>query len=188
MESIEGKALVASPYLTERNFLRSVVYILRHNENGAFGLILNRPTELTVGDLMSRLSDDQPANAEPIYCGGPVEAPLLIVHDRSSAGETEGFEFSSALGLHVTTDQDDIFDIWEKQDCRYRCFDGYSGWSPGQLESELKAGGWLVWDASPDTVFADPEPMWKRAVQQIGREILAVQIEPSRMPIDPAAN
>ena len=188
MEFIEGKALVASPYLTERNFLRSVVFILRHDENGAFGLILNRPTELTVGDLMERFSDEPYTDPEPIYNGGPVEGPLLVVHDRADGAESEDFEFCAALGLYVATDQDEIFDIWESENCRYRSFDGYSGWGAGQLESELKAGGWLVWDAPPDAVFADPEPMWKQAVQSIGREILAVQIDASRIPIDPAAN
>ena len=99
-----------------------------------------------------------------------------------------GFEFCAALGLYVATDQAEIFDIWEAEDCKFRCFDGYSGWGKGQLESELKAGGWLVWDAPPETLFADPEPMWKQAVQQIGRNILAVQIDASRIPNDPAAN
>jgi putative transcriptional regulator len=188
MDSIEGKALVASPYLTERNFLRSVVYILRHDEDGAFGLILNRPTELTVGDLMERFSDEPCTDPEPIYYGGPVEGPLLVIHDRADGSESDDFEYCAALGLFVATDQDVIFDIWEIKDCRYRTFDGYSGWSAGQLEHELKAGGWLVWDAPPDAVFADPEPMWKQAVQQIGREILTVQIDASRIPSDPHAN
>jgi putative transcriptional regulator len=188
MESIEGKALVASPYLTERNFLRSVVYILRHDENGAFGLILNRPTELTVGDLMERFTDEPYTDPEPIYNGGPVEGPLLAVHDRAEGAEPDDFETCAALGLYVATDQDVILDIWETGGCRYRSFDGYSGWSAGQLEHELKAGGWLVWDAPPDAVFADPETMWKQAVQQIGREILAVQIDTSRIPSDPHTN
>jgi len=91
MESIEGKALVASPYLTERNFFRSVVYILRHDEDGAFGLILNRPTELTVGDLMERFLDNPHTNPEPIYNGGPVEGPLLVVHDRADGADPDDF-------------------------------------------------------------------------------------------------
>ncbi len=188
MESIEGKALVASPYLTERNFLRSVVYILRHDEDGAFGLILNRPTELTVGKLMERFSDHPNTNPNPIYNGGPVEGPLLVIHDRAEGAVPDDFEFCASLGIYVATDQSEIFDIWETANCKFRCFDGYSGWSAGQLESELNAGGWLIWDAPPETVFADPEPMWKQAVQQIGRNVLSVQIDASRMPIDPASN
>lgn len=188
MELLEGKALVASPYLTERNFLRSVVYILRHDENGAFGLILNRPTEVTVKDLMARFSEKPHSRSDPIFNGGPVEGPLLVIHDRAEGAEPDDFEFCAALGLYVATDQTEILDLWEASDCRLRCFDGYSGWGAGQLEAELKAGGWLVWDAPPDTVFADPEPMWKQAIQQIGRNILAVQIDASRIPIDPAAN
>lgn len=188
MESIKGKALVASPYLTERNFLRSVVFILRHDEEGAFGLILNRPTEVTVGDLMERFLGAPSENVEPIYNGGPVEGPLLVLHDRVDGAETDEFEFCADLGLYVATDQETLVDIWQKNACKYRCFDGYSGWGAGQLESELRAGGWLVWDAPRDCVFSNPENIWKEAVQQIGREILAIQIDTARIPNDPANN
>ena len=192
MESIQGKALVASPYLTERNFLRSVVYIMRHDEEGAFGLILNRPTSVCVGDLLERCLGRPCQNPEPIYNGGPVEGPLIVVHNRPNAGEPSdsdsASEFCEDLGLYIATEQKVLTDIWQKNDCKYRCFDGYSGWGEGQLDAELKAGGWLVWDAPPETVFADPEPMWKRAVQQIGRDILSVKIDDSRIPIDPASN
>ncbi len=187
MASIAGKALVASPYLTDRNFLRSVVLILQHDDDGALGLVLNRPTELTVGEVMTSFLNKPHINAEPIYCGGPVEGRLKVVHDRAESAQHD-YEYCEELGLYVTSERDAIVEIWEAQDCRYRCFDGYSGWMPGQLDSELKAGGWLVWDAPSETVFANPEPMWKQAVQQIGREILAVQIDASRIPSDPATN
>ena len=211
MESITGKALVASPYLTEQSFLRSVVYILRHDDEGAFGLILNRPTSMRVGELLELYLGHSIENTEPIchggpeypggpeyhgspeyhggrvYHGGPVEGPLLALHDRVGGGSEE-FDFCSHLGLHIATDQTTLVDLWQKRDCRFRTFNGYSGWGAGQLESELKAGGWLVWDAPPEAVFADPEPMWKQAVQQIGRDILGVQIDASRIPIDPAVN
>jgi len=187
-DSIKGKALVASPYLTERNFLRSVVYILRHDAEGAFGVILNRPTDISVGDLLERYLGQPSENAEPIYTGGPVDGPLLVVHNSADRADVDAIDFCEDLGLFVATDQGTLADIWQKNDCKYRCFDGYSGWGEGQLESELKAGGWLVWNAPPETVFADPESMWKEAVQQIGRDILAVRIDASRIPIDPASN
>ena len=187
MESITGKALVASPYLTEQSFLRSVVYILRHDDEGAFGLILNRPTSTRVGELLEQYLGHPSDNREPIYHGGPVDGPLLALHDRADGGSEE-FDFCSHLGLHIATDQSMLVDLWQKRDCRYRTFNGYSGWGAGQLESELNAGGWLLWDAPPEAVFADPEPMWKQAVQQIGRDILGVQIDASRIPNDPAVN
>ena len=187
MESIKGKALVASPYLTERNFLRSVVYILRHDDAGALGLILNRPTSVRVSELLEQFLGHPTENTEPIYHGGPVDGPLLVLHDRVGDGSEE-FDFCSELGIHIATDQATLVDLWQKHDCRFRTFNGYSGWGAGQLESELTAGGWLVWDAPPETVFADPEPMWKQAVQQIGRDILGTQIDASRIPKDPAVN
>lgn len=190
--SMQGKALVASPYLTERNFNRSVVFILRHDEEGAFGLILNRPTTITVGDLMEQFLGHPLKHEAPIYCGGPVEGPLLVLHDRASdnddSNSSELFSYCEELGLYVASDQETIVDIWKKQDCQYRCFDGYSGWGPGQLEAELKAGGWLIWEPLTEVVFSDPETMWKQAVQEIGRGILATQIDVSRIPSDPAVN
>jgi putative transcriptional regulator len=188
MEFITGKALVASPYLTERNFLRSVVFILRHDDEGAFGLILNRPTAVTVGELMERFLGQPFENTEPIYNGGPVEGPLLALHEIADIAEPDEFEICAEMGLYVASDQATLVDLWQRSDGKYRCFDGYSGWGAGQLEDELKAGGWLVWDAPRASVFADPETLWKQAVQQIGREILSVQIDASRIPIDPAAN
>ena len=188
MDSMKGKALVASPYLTEQNFLRSVVYILRHDSEGAFGLILNRPTDITVGDLLERYSGQAVENTEPIYNGGPVDGPLLVVHNSAERSDAAASDFCEDLCLFVATEQETLVDIWQRNDCKYRCFDGYSGWGEGQLEFELKAGGWLVWEPAPEVVFADPESMWKQAVQQIGRDILAVQIDASRMPVDPAAN
>ncbi len=151
-------------------------------------LILNRPTNVNVGDLLERCLGRPCENSEPIYNGGPVDGPLLVVHNRTSEPGDGTWEFCEDLGLFIATDQQVVTDIWQKNDCKYRCFDGYSGWGEGQLECELEAGGWLVWDAPPETVYAEPENMWKRAVQKIGRDILSVKIDDSRIPIDPAAN
>ncbi len=79
MESVQGLALVASPYLTDPNFLRSVVYLLRHDEEGAIGLILNRPTHTSIGELLEQLSGEPVENELPVYYGGPVDGPLMLL-------------------------------------------------------------------------------------------------------------
>ena len=183
MESIQGHALVASPYLTEPNFLRSVIYILRHDEEGAIGLILNRPTETTVGDLLEHLSGNPVENTCPVYCGGPVDGPLMLLHRKEQGQETD---------ICVDSDQERILATCSgnNPECldNYRVFDGYSGWGGGQLEGELKSGGWLIWDIAPDQVFGDSESLWQSAIREIGRDILAGGIDRSRIPEDPAFN
>lgn len=176
MKSIEGRALVASPYLTDPNFLRTVVYIIRHDADGAFGLILNRPTSTTVYDVLKDIVGEDFKNRQPVFAGGPVDGPLLVLHD--------GDESS----VYLAADQDEILRLCQSDHHSIRVFDGYSGWGPGQLESELQAGGWLVWDVDSESVFDDPENIWHRAVREIGHDILSEAIPTAHIPKDPAYN
>lgn len=184
MESIQGRALVASPYLTDPNFLRAVVYILRHDEEGALGLILNRPMHTTVGSLLEELTECPVENDACVYYGGPVDGPLMMLQ--------ESHDDDGGSRLYIASDQERILRICAgstlNSQVNYRVFDGYSGWGTGQLDAELKHGGWLVWDIQPPQLFSDPDLLWKTAVHEIGRDILAGGIDPSKMPKDPAYN
>jgi putative transcriptional regulator len=187
MQSIQGRALVASPYLTDPNFLRSVVYILKHDEEGAIGLVLNRPMHVTIGSLLGQLLEKPFENDAPVFCGGPVDGPLMLLQEHVGS--------NPALRTgYVASDQERITDICsqpvdaEQAKGRYRVFDGYSGWGASQLDDELRCGGWLLWEIEPDQLFADPQELWKIAVKQIGRDILSGGIDPSKMPEDPAYN
>lgn len=186
---IQGQALVASPYLTDPNFLRSVVYILRHDEEGAIGLLLNRPLGTTVGSLLEHLTEVPVHNDQPVYYGGPVDGPLMMLERRHSS--------TCGTSMYVASDQDQILQVCSGENASaceepggelYRVFDGYSGWSAGQLDAELKSGGWLLWDIPAEQVLGDPETLWQQAIRQIGRDILAGGIDPSKMPEDPAFN
>lgn len=183
MESVQGRALVASPYLTDPNFLRSVVYMLRHDDEGALGLILNRPMQACIGSLLGQLTDEPIDNDRPVYCGGPVDGPLVLL---------QAIRENDTCALCVASEQSRILQTCQQQDDAptedYRLFDGYSGWGAAQLEDELRTGGWLLWDIEPQHVFSDPEQLWETAVQQIGRDILSGGIDPSRIPDDPAFN
>jgi putative transcriptional regulator len=183
MQSIKGKALVASPHLMDGNFMRSVVYMLRHDEEGALGLVLNRPMQVTVGQLLEELLERTVDNASPIFYGGPVDGPLMVLHQQA-----EGEEADEELSVSMITEQDRVIEICSRPGENYRVFDGYSGWSPGQLEEELAGGGWLVWDIGPADIFADPDSVWKTAIRRIGLEILATKIAPMHIPDDPAMN
>ena len=180
---LEGQALVASPYLADRNFLRSVVYIVKHDEEGAYGLILNRPTELTVGELLRQVLDEDLDVSEPIYHGGPVDGPVVVLHEQAVDGAT-----LLEPGVYLSTDQDDIAAICRAGTDRYRVFNGYAGWAPQQLDEELKQGGWLGWKISKEELFGPADEIWQTAIRQIGRDILTESIATGRIPLDPSTN
>lgn len=179
----EGQALVASPYLGDRNFMRSVVYLVKHDEDGAYGLILNRPTELTVGQLLRHVLEEDLDIAEPIYHGGPVEGPIVVVHEQQVEGASP-----IEPGVYLSSEQDSFMTVCNQQTARYRVFNGYAGWAPQQLENELKHGGWLIWKITKDELFAPPDEIWQTAIRQIGRDILTAGISGERIPHDPSAN
>lgn len=186
MESLQGQALVASPYLTDPNFLRSVVYVLRHDEEGAIGLILNRPMKITVGELLEELTEQSIHNDRPVFCGGPVDGPLMLL---------QACDQAPIPSVYIASDQERILEICgqhgteaESQQGAYRVYDGYAGWAARQLEDELRSGGWLVWEIPAQLLFAETEELWQTAVRQIGRDILAGGIDPAKMPKDPAFN
>ncbi len=180
---IEGQALVASPFLLDRNFHRSVVYIVKHDKMGAYGLILNRPLNVTVSELLKRVTDEIFEIEEPIYHGGPVEGPIVIVHE---CPLSEAVLYDP--GVYLTSDKDDFTTICRQTECRYRVFNGYAGWAPGQLEDELKQGGWLVCSLTKDQIFAGSDEIWQDAVKKIGESILTDSLKVNHLPSDPRAN
>ena len=163
--------------------------MLRHDEEGAIGLILNRPTHTSIGALLEQLSGEAVENELPVYYGGPVDGPLMLLQECTQEHEPSIF---------IASDQERILDICHPdrtpsnhpKHCggRYRVFDGYAGWAAEQLDDELRGGGWLRWHIKPDQMFADPEDLWQDAIKQIGRDILAGGIDISKMPEDPAYN
>jgi len=186
MPSLQGHFLVASPYLADGNFNRTVVLMVKHDDEGAFGLVLNRPTDNRIADFLQLIAEDMPheiENEEVIYLGGPVSGPVVALHANQEASECEilpGIYFSS-LKMHVTQ-------ILASEDERYRLFMSYSGWGPGQLEGELEDGGWLIAKATPELVFYPHEDLWQRIIDSIGRTILSPVIPKKNVTDNPALN
>ena len=89
-QNISGRLLIASPYLTDGNFMRSVIFMIRHDAEGAFGLVINRPTERRFRDLIELPVGAEPREDDQIYRGGPVDGPLLALHDLAGIGEPCG--------------------------------------------------------------------------------------------------
>jgi putative transcriptional regulator len=182
MRSLQGHFLVASPHLPDSNFYRTVVLMVQHDENGALGLVLNRPTNSTVGELWERVSSEPVSCERPVNHGGPVEGPLMALHTTADCADDEvlpGVYFAS---------RDEYLERIVRGDQLFRLFVGYAGWSPGQLESELDAGGWLTVPATPDDVFDDDEDLWRKISSRIGMEILEQAVRPRHVPADPSMN
>jgi putative transcriptional regulator len=163
--STVGKLLIAEPMLGDPNFDRTVVLMVEHNDEGALGVVLNRPTDLEVGTVLSEWAD-LAATPTVLYLGGPVEQNgVLALARRRGAGALPGW--SPVVGDVGTIDLHlEPVDLAPGVEA-VRFFAGYAGWGPGQLESELEEGAWLVVDARADDVFAaDPDVMWRAVLRR----------------------
>ena len=159
ISSLAGGLLVASPAINDPNFERTVVLLLEHGEQGAFGLVLNRPTEL---DLLDPLPQWYGYAASPcvVFVGGPVEQERAIALAHADAERTvQGWQpLVGRLGtLDLTREPAEVGPGLEE----IRVFAGYSGWGGGQLEAEIDAGAWFVVDAESQDVLCDhPDQLW----------------------------
>jgi putative transcriptional regulator len=177
---LDGQLLVAMPVMSDRRFARSVIYMCAHSDEGAMGLIINqRATNITAPDLLERLgigskAGDGDAVSEdilslPIQVGGPVEMGRgFVLHSGDYFSEDSTLKIESGICLTATVDILKAIAHGKGPDRALLAL-GYSGWSPGQLESEIQANGWLSCPADPDIVFGtDLESKYARAMAKLG--------------------
>jgi putative transcriptional regulator len=183
MNSLAGQFLVASPHLRDPNFTRTVVLMLQHEEQGALGVVINRPGDKSVDDVWRMIDSEPPGCDDPVYVGGPVPGPLIPIHDQRLLGEREILP-----DVFMSMQKDTIDILVTRSSARFRLFSGHSGWGGGQLENELSVGGWLTTPAKSDDVFGDYETTWKTVCGRIGLRIIAPNVPPERLPGDPEMN
>ena len=182
IELQKGRLLLSEPYLADPNFERTVILLTEHNEEGSVGFILNKPSEARLNEVM----EDLKGLDAQIFIGGPVQQDTLhFIHkngELEDAIELEnglywGGNFEQLLSL-IDTGKLGISEI--------KFFLGYSGWSPDQLEDELKLNSWIVSDrVSEELIFETlPEQMWKKAMQELGGRFSVY----SNYPADPRMN
>ncbi len=182
MDTLQGCLLVASPMLPDANFWKSVVLVVEHSSEGAVGLVLNRVSGIRLEDLWNA-HDNGPCESEAhVSLGGPVNGPLMCLHQL-----VDSADMIVLPGVYFTSDAKNLRSIVQgNEPCRM--FLGYSGWGPCQLESELKAGGWIISRATKEIVFSDDvDTIWKRSVNETGQEILRETLRIHRFP-DPSYN
>ena len=165
----KGRLLVATPPLEDPNFDRTVVYMLEHHDDGALGVIINRPTDEFLEEPLDRWIDLQ-SDPSAIFAGGPVEPDALIALARTTVPIDEPTELlSPVVGEVASADLSADPALVAGSVGALRVFRGYAGWGPGQLESEIEAGAWLVLDTTPDDLFSDePELLWRNVLRRQG--------------------
>jgi putative transcriptional regulator len=157
---------------------------MRHDEEGAFGVVINRPLPSTVAEVWQALGNEGVSNTDPVYLGGPVSGPLLALHCEPDYGEGEDI----VPGVYYATFKEHLNQIVATSTRPFRIFSGYSGWGEGQLESEFDEGSWLCTPASAHDIFADDEELWKAVAERIGFGIMMQKNMPRHIPRDPEMN
>lgn len=181
MESLQGTLLIATPGLVDPNFYRTVVLIVEHNDDGAMGLVLNRPMGLSIEQVWDDVGTGECGKSGPVYQGGPCEGPMMLLHTHPEASQIDVCD-----GVCFATESDRVTWVIEMSEGPVRAFLGYSGWGPGQLQMELDHGGWLTMPADGSLVLTDDdaEAHWKRAMHRASRSRMDAKIFPD----DPTVN
>jgi putative transcriptional regulator len=180
-ESLTGQLLLASPALRDPNFTRTVVLISMHSEEGAMGVVLNRPSAVTVGEAvpqLERVLDEQ----EPVYVGGPVQPGSIVFLAEFFDPSPAGLLVFGRIGFPAP---DAGIDELTEATARRRVFAGYAGWGEGQLDAEIEQGDWIAHAAMPEDVFTElPEELWSTVLTRKGGSYALI----ARMPPDPSVN
>ncbi|MBV9414474.1 MAG: YqgE/AlgH family protein [Solirubrobacterales bacterium] len=181
MDSLRGQLLVAGPALLDPNFWRTVVLIVEHNEEGALGLVLNRPSETSVGEAVPQLETLLDPD-ERLFIGGPVQPSAVIVlgeFEDATDAALIAFDDVGVLGTGPSPNE------LTAGVTSGRAFLGHAGWGPGQLDGELERGDWILEPARVDDAFsADPSSLWSEVLTRKGGSYALV----ARMPADPSMN
>ena len=172
--SLRGHLLIAAPSLFDY-FRRTVVLVLEHTDEGALGVVLNRPSETAVAEAVPALAELAEAD-QPVRIGGPVgEGAVVAIGDFEDPEEAA----SAVVGSVGVIDPDRPAPALR----RLRVFAGYAGWSAGQLDAEVEEGAWIVEPADSDDAFREDD-LWSAALSRKGGEYSVL----ATMPADPSLN
>ena len=182
---LTNQFLIAMPGMDDENFAGAVIYLCEHTERGALGLVINRPSDITLKNLFEKVDlslERDDIAGQPVYIGGPVQTERgFVLHERMVADgekDADGDEASSytssmriAGGALEMTTSKDVLEAMAQGSGPKRVFIslGYSGWSAGQLEDEISRNGWITVDAEPSVIFDTPtERRYDKALSLLG--------------------
>jgi putative transcriptional regulator len=181
VQSLCGQLLLASPALMDPNFRRTVILVGVHSEEGAMGVVLNRPSEVTVSEAVPQL-EQTVSELEPVYVGGPVQPSSIVFLAEFLDPTPAGLLVLGRIGFPAP---DAGIEELTEATARRRVFAGYAGWGEGQLDAELEEGDWIAHSAVPDDVFCEePGDLWSSVLTRMGGSYALI----ARMPADPSVN
>jgi putative transcriptional regulator len=181
MDSLRGQLLVAGPTLLDSNFWRTVVLVVEHTEEGALGLVLNRPSDTSVGEAVPQLEELLDPQ-ERLYIGGPVQPSAVIVLAEFEDATDAALLAFGDVGVLGTGSSDEDPPAGVRIG---RAFLGHAGWGPGQLDGELDRGDWILDPARHEDAFSiEPESLWAAVLTRKGGSYALI----ARMPPDPSMN
>jgi len=169
---LQDVLLVAMPGLADPNFSHAVTYICEHNQEGAMGLVINKPMDITVRELFVHLditTEHEKLAQESVLYGGPLQAERgFVLHPETEQAWQSTLKISG--GLCITTSRDILVEVANKKGPKEFVITlGYAGWTPGQLEQELADNAWLVAPADPKILFHTPvHARWQAAASLLG--------------------
>ena len=187
-ESLAGRLLVATPQLPDPNFTRAVILLVQHREEGAVGVVLNRPSEVTVSEVLPSWASM--ATGPPVvFRGGPMspEGALCLAMMAGQGDDPLGWQGLGAPGLEglglVDLDAPPV--MLAAHVANLRVFAGYAGWAAGQLEGEIGEGAWYLLPAEPGDPFSDePGRLWGEVLRRQGGQLAML----ATLPQDPTLN
>ena len=181
MDSVRGQLLVAGPSLLDPNFWRTVVLIVEHNDDGALGLVLNRPSETSVGEAVPQLATLLDPK-EQLFIGGPVQPSAVIVLAEFEDPTDAALLAFDDVGILGTGPSEEELVAGVRAG---RAFLGHAGWGPGQLDGELERGDWILEPAKLKDAFStQARGLWSEVLTRKGGSYALV----ARMPADPSMN
>ncbi len=183
-KSLKGQLLIATPQLLDPNFARTVLFLFEHTEQGAAGVVLNRATEMTVSDVSAQLLEETIAWDKPIFLGGPVPGPLMVLHEDEDLADREAI-----AGLYLTVEAGKLREVLERRVEPSLIVANYAGWGPGQLDRELNEDSWYHIDANREHIFwTGPNDLWDEVVRDVNRRRMSELLGTEDLPEDPTLN
>lgn len=166
LEPASGRILISEPFLQDFYFRRSVVLLADHNKEGSFGLILNKPVESRLRDVMDEFNDFNPT----LYLGGPVQTDALFFIHRLGDKIENSLKITGNIHWGGNIEQiKEMIHLNQISEQDIRFFVGYSGWSPNQLDREMEEKAWAVTDKNVEKLMnTEPDQMWENALENMG--------------------
>ncbi|HYW81037.1 MAG TPA: YqgE/AlgH family protein [Thermoguttaceae bacterium] len=157
MPFLQGHLLVAAPEPIDPDLARSVILLIQHSPEQAFGVVVNRPSDTGVQQLWKEQIKGKCDVDGLVHIGGPAPGPIMAVHGCQDFAELEILP-----GVYYSIKKKDLQKVVRKPDWPVKIFDSHAGWGPGQLEEQIDAGAWRVVAATPEIVFGDDPGLWER--------------------------